>query len=70
MQVLQGQGFATGLSKSSDTRRNVIASPSDDAVIHAMHHLLRSNLSAVSVIPTFVCSSNHCFRFLGSGPIG
>ena len=29
-----------------------------------------SNLSAVSVTPTFVCSSNHCFRFLASGPIG
>ena len=40
MQVLQDQGFATGLSKSSDTRRNVIASPSDGAVIHAMHHLI------------------------------
>ena len=40
MQVLQGQGFATGLSKSSDTRRNVIALPSDDVVMHAMHHLV------------------------------
>ena len=30
----------TGLSKASDTKRNVIASPSDEAVMHAMHHLV------------------------------
>ena len=31
---------STGLSKASDTKRNVIASPSDEAVMHAMHHLV------------------------------
>ena len=29
----------TPLSEASDTKRNVIASLSDDAVIHAMHHM-------------------------------
>ena len=55
-------------SEASDTKKFVIALLSDDAVIHAMHHLA-DNCLQFQLYP-LVCSSCHCFGFLGKCPVG